>query len=133
MTGKHKMSTLTGQLNYSAMEHIVTMVKGKNGPIECVILPLESNWIEKTEKDGKVYLHQGIAVYDIAPEKQKNGQTHTIKINPKKEIKEALKAAGKYTPFLGNLKDWSAPTAEVNTSEQFDAGAPIDTGDDLPF
>jgi len=131
MTGKHKMSTLTGQLNYSAMEHIVTMVKGKNGPIECVILPLESNYIEKTEKDGKVYLHQGIAVYDIAPEKQKNGQTHTIKINPKKEIKEALKAAGKYTPFLGNLKDWSVPTAEVNTSEQFDAGAQPE--DDLPF
>jgi hypothetical protein len=133
MTGKHKMSTLTGQLNYSAMEHIVTKVKGKSGQmIECVILPLESNWIEKTEKDGKVYLHQGIAVYDIAPEKQKNGQTHTIKINPKKEIKDALKAAGKFTPFLGNLKDWSAPTAEVNTSEQFDAGA-VQTDDDLPF
>jgi len=127
------MSTLTGQLNYSAMEHIVTMVKGKNGPIECVILPLESNYIEKTVKDGKTYLHQGIAVYDVAPEKQKNGNTHTIKINPKKEIREALKAAGKYTPFLGNLKDWAAPTAEVNTSEQFDAGATIDAGNDLPF
>jgi len=125
------MSTLTGQLNYSAMEHIVTMVKGKNGPIECVILPLESNYIEKTVKDGKTYLSQGIAVYDVAPEKQKNGNTHTIKINPKKEIREALKAAGKYTPFLGNLKEWSAPTAEVNTSEQFDDTPLVD--DALPF
>ena len=116
------------------MEHIITSVKGKSGQmIECVILPLDSNYIEKTVKDGKVYLNQGIAIYDVAPEKQKNGNTHTIKINPKKEIKEALKAAGKYTPFIGNLKDWSTPSAEVNTSEQFDAAPVIETGDDLPF
>lgn len=127
------MGTLTGQINYSAMEHIVTMVKGKNGPIECVILPLDSNWIEKTVKDGKTYLHQGIAVYDVAPEKQRNGNTHTVKIYPKKEIRESLKAAQKYTPFLGNLKDWSAPTAEVNTSEQFESGTAIETVEDLPF
>lgn len=128
------MSTLTGQINYSAMEHIVTKVKGKSGQmIECIVLPLESNYIEKTVKEGKVFLNQGIAVYDVAPEKQKNGNTHTIKINPKKEIRDALKAAGKYTPFIGNLKDWSGPSAEVNTSEQFEAGAPIETPDDLPF
>lgn len=127
------MSTLTGQLNFSAFEHVITKVKGKSGMIECVILPLDSNYIEKTEKDGKTYLNMGIAVYDVAPEKQKNGNTHVMKINPNKEIREALKAAGKYTPFIGNLKDWSAPTAEVNTSEQFDSGAVNVEGDDLPF
>lgn len=128
------MSTLTGQINYSAMEHLICKIKNRSGVmIEGVFLPFDSNFIEKTVKEGKVFLNQGIAVYDVAPEKQKNGNTHTIKINPKKEIRDALKAAGKYTPFIGNLKDWSGPSAEVNTSEQFDAGAPIETGDDLPF
>ena len=127
------MSTLTGQFNYSGMEHFITNVKSKSGEmIECVVLPLKSNYIEKTEKNGQVYLNQGIAIYDVAPEKQKNGNTNTIKLYPKKEVREALKAAGKYTPYLGNLKNWDAPAAEVNTSENFDASADIPT-DDLPF
>lgn len=126
------MGTLTGQLSYSSMEHIVTKVKGKSGQmIECVILPLESNYIEKTEKDGKVYLNQGITVYDIAPEKQKGGFTRDIKIYPGKEIAAKLKEAKQYTPFIGKLKDWTAPIAEVNTSEQFDAS--IVPEDDLQF
>lgn len=132
MTGIKIMSTLTGQLSFSGLEHIVKTLPGKNGPIECVILPLDSNYIEKTIKDGKTYLNMGIALYEVAPEKQKNGNTHVLKVNPKKEIRDALKAAGKYTPYLGNLKDWSAPTADVNTSENLDMSAKIE-GDDLPF
>lgn len=126
------MSTLTGQLNISALEHVIKTIQGKNGPIECVIISLEPNYIEKTVKDDKTYLNLPIAVYEVAPEKVKNGNTHTVKINPKKEIRDALKAAGKYTPFIGNLKDWSAPTAEVNTSENMVMAAPIQD-DDLPF
>ncbi len=42
-----------------------------------------------------------------------------------------MKAGGKYTPFIGNLKDWSAPVAEVNTSENLDMAA--GEGDDLPL
>lgn len=132
MTGNKIMSTLTGQLSFSGLEHIVKTLPGKNGPIECVILPLDSNYIEKTIKDGKTYLNMGIALYEVAPEKQKNGNTHVLKVNPKKDIRDALKAAGKYTPYLGNLKDWSAPTADVNTSENLDMSAKIE-GDDLPF
>jgi len=126
------MGTLTGSLSYSGMEHIIKTLPGKNGPIECVILPLESNYIVKTVKDGNTYLNQGIAIYEVAPEKQKNGNTHTIKINPAKEIRDALKAAGKYTPYLGNLKDWSVQVAEVHTSENLDMSVSVE-GDDLPF
>jgi len=133
MTGKQIMGTLTGQISYSGMEHIIKTLPGKNGPIECVILPLESNYIEKTVKDGNVYLNQGVAVYEVAPEKQKKGNTHVMKINPKKEIRDALKSAGKYTPYLGNLKDWSAPAAEVHTSENLDDKAFSSGEDNLPF
>ena len=49
------------------MEHIVTMVKGKNGPIECVILPLESNYIEKTEKDGSESITDIISLNTLSP------------------------------------------------------------------
>ena len=67
--------------------------------IMCVTIPLENNHLQPTDRGG-VFVNWTAWAND----KIKSDHTHLINLDPGKEVREQLKAAGEYPPTLGALK-----------------------------
>lgn len=67
--------------------------------VKCVTIPLENNFLAPTDKGG-VFVNWTAWEND----KIKSDHTHLINLDPGKDIRDRLKAAGEYPPTLGALK-----------------------------
>lgn len=118
------MENFNLKLNIAAFQHVVRKMKNKAGQsIECVILPVEGNYMFKGDKGLYVDI-TAIAVKD-----PKFDDTHILKQGLPKEVYEKLTdEQKKSTPIFGNMGPWKIGKNEapINT----DSG---DDSDDLPF
>ena len=92
---------LKGYFNLMAFNNafIEERVNKAGAKIECVTIPLENNFLALTDR-GNVPVNW----VAWANEKIKSDHTHLINLDPGKEVREQLKAAGEYPPTLGALK-----------------------------
>lgn len=122
------MSNGRGKINLTALEcAIIPSKKDKDDVILCI--PVKKNNLFKSEK-GNVYLD---FIYNEMKSPGKNEKdTHIINQSVPKEVYEALKAAGKYAPTLGNLQHWEGGYQEPEPNVVQDLPE-NKTTDDLPF
>lgn len=139
---------ITGKLNLAKLEHVIREFPMKDGSQqECIVIPIEKNSLFKTDK-GNVFLDifasetpaekrkvVTVKSKDGTKEFQRYESTHIVNQSLPEDVREKLKAEGKYAPTLGNLTDsnlqlQSGGADSPNVSEDF---APAGPGDDLPF
>lgn len=126
----------TGSLNLSALTHVKTSMKGKNGNlVKGVFIPFEQNFIILGEKGG-AYLNIAGQVSDEMDKFENNGFiSHSL---PSEIYKSYPKGEAPQLPILGNIKFWGVKSTEVNNeTNEIDNSFPIDNEDDneddLPF
>lgn len=117
------MSNLSIKLNLQNLHCACRFEKGVAGPVECLIIPLEKNYLFKGEKG--IYLD--LTAFEL--KEKKDNQTHLIKQQLPKEVFKAMTdEQKKSTPIMGNVSTWehmeSEPVSDVTT---------LDEGSDLPF
>lgn len=122
------MSNGFGKINLAALT--CSIIKSKQDPNEEILcIPIKKNNLFKSEK-GNVYLD--IIYNEIKNRKEDSKDTHIVNQSVPKEVREALKAEGKYPPTLGNLQHWDGSSH----SEPQPNVMPVPdnaTTDDLPF
>ena len=117
------MSNVNLKLNLMNLHAVIQTQKGKLGPVECLVIPIEKNNLFK----GKSGLYLDLVAFEL--KEKKNGQTHLIKQSFPKEIYEAMTEEQKQaTPILGNISEWDK-TEKPPVSDM----TPVDELSDLPF
>jgi len=117
------MGNLNIKLNLQNLHCACRFEKGVAGPVECLIIPLEKNYLFKGEKG--VYLD--LTAFELREKKE--NKTHLIKQTIPKEIFKAMTdEQKKATPILGDVSTWehteAEPKSDLTTMEE---------GSDLPF
>jgi hypothetical protein len=101
-------------------------VKGKNGQVKGLFIPLANNHIFEGEKG--CYLD--IIAYDL--KEPKNDQTHLVKQSLPKTVREAMSDEQKKAmPIIGNLNTAEYTPSEANND--VNGGVVASPDDDLPF
>lgn len=118
---------MEGRFNLAGFTHSVMNIKRKDGStVECVVIPIPDNHIVKTEK-GNLNVY-----WRTWPIDNRRGQdTEWIKQNLKKEVRDKLKAEGKYPATLGAIMESQYEQAET-TDSSLQTPEPV-AGEDLPF
>ncbi len=123
------MSNISIKINFRQLKSAVRVMKGINGDVECLIIPIDQNHLVKGEKG--IYLD--MVGFELKEKKADRKDTHLVKQNFPKEVFEAMTDEQKReTPILGNMVVWGgflepAPVnVEINASLE-------GTADDLPF
>ena len=102
------------------------MMKGKNGEVDCLVLPIKDNQFFIGEKG--IYLD--IAGFEIKNPAEGNKDTHLLKQSFSKEVYQAMtEEEKKAVPILGNARIWGGHT-EPEPQGDFE---PRPETDDLPF
>jgi hypothetical protein len=120
------MSNISGKINLAALTH--AKIKTKKGA-DAIVIPIKENNLFLSEK-GNVYLDLQANEHIDAEKKT----THIVNQGVPKEVYDKLKAAGEYTPTLGNLTEWSklgGGEGDPNTSAE--VAGDVDLDDSLPF
>lgn len=131
---------LSGSLALTKLIHVRMKKKNKDGvEIEGLFIPIKANYlVEGAPADDKsipVYMPIGAVVRD---EQDKYGQNGFIskQLDTKdyKAMTDEQKAdSKKYTPILGNVKDWSSSGSSNADTGGAVSSETIDENDDLPF
>ena len=111
------------KLNLSNLISAVRFENGANGPVECLIIPIEANHLFK----GKSGVYLDMTAFEL--KEIKDNQTHLIKQSLPKEIYKAqTEEQKKAMPILGNVSSF-----EASTSEPVSSTDPLPAGSGLPF
>jgi hypothetical protein len=125
------MSRITTKINLAGLNHARKMMKGQNGEIECLVIPINANKLFVGEKG--VYLDL-IGFEMKEPQKNEKGNivaTHVVKQSFSKEHLDSLTQEQKDAiPLLGANCVLEFTSSEIGGSEI----APLtDEDTDLPF
>lgn len=96
--------------------------------VECITIPLAVNHLEKDQ--------YGVKLKIIGWDRQnlKGNATHIVSQDVSKEVGEALKAAGKYPPTLGNFWDNGGASATPAQGKTYPPTMPLLTAcENTPF
>lgn len=97
------MPNFSTKLNLTGLKHQVTKMKGKDGMIDVVVLPIAANNLFKGDKG--VYLD----LSHIELDNPKYDDTHLVKQSLPKEVYEKLTEDQKRAiPIIGNSKVWGS-------------------------
>ncbi|WP_114937535.1 hypothetical protein [Mucilaginibacter endophyticus] len=123
---------LSGSIALTKLTHVLMDAKGKGGkPVRGIFIPIDVNML--VEKDKAVYMAVKVKVKSEADQFGQNGFiAKTTDSSIWKGLTEDQKEeAKKLSPILGNIKDFSAGTANDTSG----AAAPnvVSEDDDLPF
>lgn len=126
---------LSGSIELTKLpQSVIINKKNKAGEIvRCLILPIEGNnlneYVDKEGNEtGRIFMDIGVVIRE---EKDDYGQNGFVAKNVDSETYKAIKdnpeELKKLQPILGNLKDWSKHSEQVEQVET------IDDDEDLPF
>ena len=102
------------------------MITGADGPVECIVIPIQKNKLFVGEKG--VYLD--LIAFEITNKKSESKDTHLLKQSFSKEVREAMSEQElKDLPILGGLQVWDGQAE----AEPVSTMAVQDEKDDLPF
>ncbi len=97
------MSNISIKINLRQLKSAVRTMKGENGDIECLIIPIGANHLVVGEKG--IYLD--MQAYELKEKKADRKDTHLIKQGFPKEVFDAMTdEQKKTTPIIGNLVVW---------------------------
>ncbi|MEN6387147.1 MAG: hypothetical protein ABFD79_18365 [Phycisphaerales bacterium] len=120
------MSNINGKINLMQLKAVRMTMKGKTGPLDCVVLPIEANSLFVGDKG--IYLD--IIAFEITNKKGESKDTHIVKQSLSKEIFEKMTDEQKKDmPIIGNLRVWGEYTEPEPESDM----QPRSETDDLPF
>jgi predicted ATP-grasp superfamily ATP-dependent carboligase len=120
------MSNISGKLNLMQLKAAIRKMNGANGPIDCIVIPIEANHLFRGEQG--VYLD--LIAFESKTKNEKIKDTHLVKQSLQKEVLEAMSDEEKKSqPIIGNLRVWgeyqeSAPQSDMTVGDE---------KDDLPF
>ena len=119
------MKRINIKLNLSQLKSVVRYEKSATGMIECVIIPIEANFLFKGEKG--IYLD--LTAFELKNPKEGSRDTHLIKQSLPKDVFEAMNEDQRRAmPIVGNCSVYDAEEQKPVSSP-----TPIDATDDLPF
>lgn len=117
------MSKLNIKLNLSNLKGVVRFEDAETGPVECLIIPIEANYLFK----GKSGIYLDLTAFEL--KEIKDNQTHLIKQSlPKEVYQKQTDEEKKSMPILGNVSTFEATTSKPLTSSE-----PLAAGTKLPF
>ena len=117
------MTKLNIKLNLSNLRSAVRFENGTDGPVECIIIPIEANHLFK----GKSGIYLDMTAFEL--KEQKDNQTHLIKQSlPKEVYQKQTDEEKKAMPILGNVSVF-----ESSTSEPVSSTETLPVGTKLPF
>jgi hypothetical protein len=117
------MKRLNVKLNLSNLKCAVRFENGHNGPVECLIIPIEANYLFK----GKSGIYLDLAAFEL--KEPKDNQTHLVKQSlPKEVFQKQTEEERRAMPILGNIS-----TFENNSGEPTSPTESLPLGSDLPF
>jgi len=121
------MGNISTKINLRQLKNIVKTMKRKDGSeVECLIIPIESNHLFKSEKG--VYLDLIGFGFDNKIEDSKD--THLVKQSLPKELFDKMSEEDKKSmPILGNHVVWGRSEPEPQNAQIEEGEVP----DDLPF
>lgn len=128
--------SLLGSLAITKLKHAITKMKGKNGEVKGIFIPIDANYLV-TGKDGAYYLPIRVIVRDQDDQYGQCGfVSQSVDSKVYKEASPELKETFKSLPILGNLKDFSNYHNDNDGAlDDFTGQAPMSDlpEDDLPF
>ena len=93
------MKTIGGKINLASLQHVARKMKGQDGEIDVIIIPIEKNNLFKSKK-GNVYMD--IIAFEI--ENKQYDDTHLVKQSLPKDVRAKMSDDEKKNqPILGNL------------------------------
>ena len=124
------MGRISTKINLTAFKNAAVIKSGKNGDVDCILIPIEQNHFFKSEK-GAIYLD--LVGFETPKEKRKGKDTHLVKQSFSKEVRDAMsEEEEKALPILGNHIDWDQ--SGEGGGERAEAVPTVATKpDDLPF
>ena len=97
------MSNISGKLNLMQLKAAIRRMDGKNGPIDCIVIPIEANHLFQGDKG--IYLD--LIAFESKTKNDAIKDTHLVKQSLPKEILDAMTEDEKRSqPILGNLRVW---------------------------
>jgi len=122
------MSNISVKINLRQLKSAIRTMKGANGDIECVVIPIAANHLVKGEKG--VYLD--MTGFELKEKKADRKDTHIVKQTLPKEVFDAMSDEEKQkTPIIGNMIVWGyQEPAPVNVEV---GDITEGTDGDLPF
>jgi len=121
------MSNISIKVNLAGLIHGTRIEKGKTGEQECIIIPINQNYLHKGEKG----LYLDLTAFEIKDRSKMDASrkdTHLVKQSLPEEIYKAMTEEQKQSmPILGNLIVWG------NNFNEPQLNAPTEPNDDLPF
>lgn len=120
------MSNISGKLNLMQLKAVIKNMNGKNGPTDCIVIPIEANHLFRGEQG--IYLD--LIAFESKTKNDKIKDTHLVKQSLPKDVLEAMTDEEKKNqPILGNLRVWGeyqepAPQSDMTVQDE---------ADDLPF
>jgi hypothetical protein len=116
------MTRINLKINISNLKSVTQWQKGETGPVECLIIPIDANYLFR----GKSGLYLDLTAFEIRNPKEGQKDTHVIKQSLPKEVYETLTDEEKKAmPIMGN-----AMVMDVQGSNM---PPTLDEGSDLPF
>lgn len=108
----------------------VNLTKPNGEKIECIAIPIEKNFISKSQ-NGDYYLN----LIAWGSEKLKNGKTHLIKMSLPEVVRNLMsKDEINGLPILGDVKPLELKVKEVDTyTASVEVEEDMKDSDDLPF
>ena len=108
------MSNISGKLNLMQLKAAIRKMNGANGPIDCIVIPIEANHLFRGEQG--VYLD--LIAFESKTKNEKIKDTHLVKQSLPKEILDAMTEDEKRSqPILGNLRVWGEYTEQPPQSD----------------
>lgn len=120
--------SISTKINLAALKNAAIIKSGKNKDVDCLIIPIEQNYLYRSEKSNAVYLDlQG---FELKTKKEGSKDTHLVVQSLPKDVRDALtEEEKKAMPILGNHIVWDGGQA---TRQEPEAVAVADESD-LPF
>ena len=108
------MSKISGKLNLMQLKAAIRRMDGKNGPIDCIVIPIEANHLFQGDKG--IYLD--LIAFESKTKNDAIKDTHLVKQSLPKEILDAMTEDEKRSqPILGNLRVWGEYTEQPPQSD----------------
>ena len=116
------MTRINIKVNMSALKSVTQWQDSESGPIECIIIPIDNNYIYR----GKSGLYLDLTAFEVRNPKEGQKDTHILKQSLPKEVYETLTEDEKRAlPIMGN--------AMVVDVQGNDMPPPLEPKAKLPF
>jgi hypothetical protein len=113
------MGNISLKLNLAGLKHTVQKMKGANGEVEVLIIPIDANHLYRGEKG----MYLDLQCIELKNPREGSKDTHLVKQSLPKDVYNAMSDEDKKAqPILGNAIAWgegggSSSTPEVNETK----------------